>query len=245
MRSAVVHPLGDTTVISSWNNPANLIFQSGWSSMVRAQQRFGLKELIDLDASLSLQQKSWGGIRLGWVRRGTGDFTTDQCIIQAHHWLGERASIGIGIRFHRQPFILSSLRWTGAVEIGAVHNILPQTMIGWHFISAQQSWTAFRWQNPSVWEYKGALGHAWTSDFWTSFQWEKQPNKPLRLRIETRYSPASSILFQTGIGADWSIWLGMQLSQSKNTWTFQGMKHPTLGWSISMSWTRLKIKAND
>ncbi len=245
MRTAIVHPIEDTIAIAAWNNPANLIHQSAMSTLLRVQQRFGIKELNDVDVSYSLQQKSWGGLRVGWMRRGVRNFATDQYMFQSHHWLGNHASIGIGIRFHRQPLMFSSQSWTSTVEIGAVHKISPQTMIGWHFISAQQSWRKFRWQDPSAWEYKGALGHAWTPDFWTSIQWEKQPNIPLRLRVETRYRPATSLLFQTGIGADWSVWLGMRFTQSKNTWTFQGMKHPALGWSVSMSWTHLKIKVNE
>jgi hypothetical protein len=245
MRSSVVHESSDPTATVSTTNPANLIRHSGLIGMMRIQQRFGLKELSDVDAMVSIQRKNWGGMRFGWMHQGTGNTASDQCLLQLHHWVGERASIGVGIRGHRMAFTRSSSMWTGAVEIGMVCNIAPHTMLGWQFATAQQSPTDFRWQDPSIWEFRGALGNAWTPDFWTSIQWEKQPGKPLRLRVETRYSPTSAIQFQTGIGADWSTWLGMHFIQTKNSWLFQGMKHPNLGWSVSMSWFHLKMNNNE
>jgi hypothetical protein len=245
MRSALVHEPTDATASVFTTNPANLIRYSGFLGMMRVQQRFGLKELSDADVMLSIQRKEWGGMRLGWIHQGNGSMASDHCLLQLHHWVGDRTSIGIGLRGLHQAFNRSTPVWSGAVDIGMVCNISAHTMLGFHFVGAQQIPTDFRWQDPSVWEFRGALGQTWTPDFWSSIQWEKQPGKPLRLRVESRYSPAPSIQFQTGIGADWSTWLGMRFMQSKNRWLFQAMKHPSLGWSVSMSWFHLKMKNHE
>lgn len=220
----------------SFINPAGTASSSMFGAAMSMQQRFSLHELTDVSFIFRMNKNEVGGIVLGWDRRGSSMFTSDRWLVQFQKMVGSNSSVGIGVAGLR-PAVSEKKSWQfGAIEFGMISKISKQTTLGFQFQSAFQSWTEFNWQDPGKWKLSLGLGQAWMSNCWSGIQLDKRPGERTIIRFETRYSPTTTVQFNTGIGVGWASWIGMRFLQRKHAWKIQGMMHPVLGWTVHLEW---------